>query len=59
MNNLVDAQGNVFVYWGNKLGNKGDVISLKATIKSHDVYKGVKQTIINRPKVIEILDQVA
>jgi len=59
MNNLVDDKGNVFVYWGNKLGNKGDVISLKATIKSHDVYKGVKQTIINRPKVIEILDQVA
>ena len=53
MNNLVDAKGNVFVYWGKCLGNKGDNIKLKATVKGHDVYKGVKQTNINRPKIIE------
>lgn len=53
LNNLVDAQGNVFVYWGKCLGNKGDNIKMKATIKEHKVYKGIKQTVVNRPKILE------
>lgn len=53
LNNLVDAQGNVFVYWGKCLGNKGDNIKMKATIKEHKVYKGIKQTVVNRPTILE------
>jgi len=53
LNNLVDAQGNVFIYWGKCLGDKGDNIKFKATIKEHKVYNGVKQTVVNRPKILE------
>jgi hypothetical protein len=31
--------------------NKGDVVDLKATVKKHDDYKGVKQTLITRAKI--------
>lgn len=52
INTMVDSDGNIFVYKGGKpLGKRGDVISLKATIKEHGEYKGAKQTVINRPKV--------
>ena len=53
LNSLVDSQGNVFVYWGKCLGNKGDSIKVKATIKEHKVYKGIKQTVVNRPTILE------
>ena len=53
LNSLVDGQGNVFVYWGKCLGNKGDNIKMKATIKEHKVYKGIKQTVVNRPTILE------
>ena len=53
LNSLVDGQGNVFVYWGKCLGNKGDSIKVKATIKEHKVYKGIKQTVVNRPTILE------
>jgi len=47
-----DTDGNVIVYKGtNKLGGRGDVASVKATVKEHDVRDGVKQTKISRPKV--------
>ena len=46
-----DSAGNVVVYKGtNKLGEKGDTVSVKATIKEHDTRDGVKQTKISRPK---------
>ena len=46
-----DADGNVFVYKGTKqLGNKGDTVTVKATIKDHDERDGVKQTKIANPK---------
>ena len=51
INSLEDADGNVFIYRGNKLGDAGELVCLKATIKEHSEYNGVKQTIINRPKV--------
>lgn len=48
-----DAAGNVVVYKGsNQLGQKGDAIKVKATIKAHDYRDGIAQTIINRPKKI-------
>ena len=31
---------------------RGDTFTVKATIKSHDVYKGAKQTSITRPKAV-------
>lgn len=45
-----DADGNVVVYKGSKeLGNRGDAIKVKATIKAHDYRDGIAQTIITRP----------
>lgn len=48
-----DADGNVVVYKGtNRLGGKGDAVSVKATVKEHDVRDGVRQTKISRPKEV-------
>ena len=45
-----DADGNVVVYKGtNRLGEKGNAVSVKATVKDHDTRDGVKQTKISRP----------
>lgn len=45
-----DTDGNVVVYKGTKvLGDKGEAVSVKATVKEHDVRDGVKQTKIARP----------
>ena len=41
----------MFVYKGKHLASKGDQVTLKATVKDHSVYKGTKQTVINRPKI--------
>jgi len=47
-----DQQGNVVVYKGSKeLGEKGQSLSLVATVAEHDEREGIKQTIIKRPKV--------
>lgn len=47
---MKDANGNVLVYRGSvKLGEKGDEITFKATVKSHYDGKGVKTTYLNRP----------
>ena len=55
LNTLKDAQGNVFTYWGNSLNDveENSTITVKATIKDHREYQGTKQTVINRPKIIE------
>lgn len=46
-----DADGNVVVYKGtNQLGERGDTVRVKATVKDHDIRDGVKQTKIARPK---------
>lgn len=46
--------GCVVVYKGRtNIGNKGHTNTVKATIKGHDVYNGVAQTAIQRPKVVE------
>lgn len=50
-----DEQGNAVTYKGKTdIGNKGDTTTVKASVKEHTVYNGVKQTIIQRPKVIEV-----
>ena len=55
LNTLKDAQGNVFTYWGNSFldVDVDSTITVKATIKDHREYDGTKQTVINRPKIIE------
>jgi len=35
---------------------RGDTFKVKATIKSHDVYKGAKQTSITRPKAVAVAE---
>ena len=48
-----DSKGNQIVYIGSKsLGSKGDSVNVKATIKKHDIREGVKQTVINRPTLV-------
>jgi predicted Fe-S protein YdhL (DUF1289 family) len=48
-----DVDGNVVVYKGtNCLGEKGDAVSVKATVKEHDIRDGVRQTKISRPKEV-------
>ena len=49
---LRDAAGNVAIYKGNNIADKGDVVSLRGTVKEHGVRDGVKQTIINRPHLL-------
>lgn len=45
-----DLSGNVVIYKGGKtLGEKGQTLTVKATIKAHGEREGVKQTIISRP----------
>ena len=49
-----DEQGNVVTYKGRaRIGRKGDTVTVKATVKEHTTYNGVKQTVIQRPKVME------
>jgi hypothetical protein len=50
---MKDEIGNVIVYKGSKcLGKKGDSFVLQAKVKEHGEREGVKQTIVERPKVI-------
>ena len=47
---LNDAQGNVVIYKGTKLlGDAGEFLTIKATVKEHGEREGVKQTKIARP----------
>ncbi|UIW11624.1 MAG: hypothetical protein [Enterobacter phage ENC7] len=49
----INVDGNVVIYYGNKIVEEGDVIRFKATPKLHNEYKEVKQTIVQRVKVLE------
>lgn len=50
---IKDLVGNVLVYKGTKrLADKGRQINLTAKVKSHGERDGVKQTIIERPKLV-------
>ena len=49
-----DEAGNTIFYKGRTdIGSKGDTTTIKASIKEHTAYNGVKQTVIQRPKVLE------
>ena len=51
-----DSASNIVIYKGNSDDiyrlNEGDTATIRATVKDHGARNGVKQTIINRPKVI-------
>lgn len=49
---IKNAEGDLIVQKGVSIGSKGDRVSIKATVKAHEMRDGVKQTIITRPKVI-------
>jgi hypothetical protein len=52
---LRDEAGNVLVYKGlSDIGQQGEAVMLKATVKAHDIRDGVCQTTIQRPKVLEV-----
>lgn len=42
---------NIFTYIGNRIGKKGDIISLTAKVKAHSEYKDVKSTLISHPRI--------
>lgn len=52
-----DEQGNVIVWWasGEQEMEPGTVVKVKATVKKHDEFNNVKQTIVSRLSVEEIL----
>ena len=48
---LRDDDGNMIVQKGVSIGDKGDRLTVTATVKEHGERNGVKQTIISRPKI--------
>jgi hypothetical protein len=48
-----DENGNAITYKGKTdIGAKGATATIRASIKEHTVYNGIKQTVIQRPKII-------
>ena len=47
-----DLKGNLFTWFASGYTDleRGDRISIKGTVKNHDTYRGVKQTILTRCK---------
>jgi hypothetical protein len=48
---LVDDKGNIYTWFASKELEQGQTYNLKATVKKHEEYRGVKQTVITRGKV--------
>jgi hypothetical protein len=63
---MEDADKNIVIYRGNSnavgwtpegtVRSKGDTFTIIATVKDHGVRNGVKQTVIQRPKIISQLE---
>lgn len=53
---FIDGQGNAAVWFASGLKDfsVGQKLKVKATVKGHDEYKGLKQTILTRATIIEI-----
>ena len=50
-----DEHGNAITYKGKiDIGRKGDTNTVTASIKEHTVYNGIKQTVIQRPTLLEV-----
>lgn len=54
----LDIGGNIVVYFG-YLAERGDTVTVKATVKTHDEYQGRKQTVITRVKLSNVVETVA
>lgn len=55
INILRDQAGNLLVYKGlSDIGQQGETVTMKATVKEHNIRDGVQQTVIQRPKVLEV-----
>ena len=52
VNLMKDAEGNVYKWATSKKLEVGEQVTLKATIKAHEEYKGVKQTTLTRGSVL-------
>ena len=55
VHSMRDDKGNVVVYKGGRIADKGQRIRIKATVKEHGTYKDLRQTIVSRPKVEAVL----
>ena len=53
---ITATDGNQIVYKGKRLGEKGDTLTMVATIKAHEEFRGKKQTVVNRPRKINIIN---
>lgn len=54
--NMEDETGNLIVWWASREVDeleKGDVVTVKATVREHGDYKGIKQTVVQRLVVEE------
>jgi hypothetical protein len=50
---LRSNEGNLIVYKGSKdIGGNGDAVKMLATVKDHTSYNGIKQTVVQRPKMV-------
>lgn len=51
---FVDGAGNVFVWWASSESGFtiGETVTVKATVKGHDTYKGIAQTVLTRVTVL-------
>ena len=50
LHRMIDEHGNRYTWFGSSqsIGKPGESVTIKATIKKHDEYKGVKQTVLGR-----------
>lgn len=49
---ITDQQGNQFKYFG-YIADEGVALTVKSTVKEHVEYKGLKQTVVQRPKIAD------
>lgn len=54
-----DRYGNEFVYKGSTRWEEGKYYKVVATIKEHKTYQDKPQTVINRPKVLKVIEKEA
>lgn len=57
LHTIITKDGNVITHWrnGSTLGTEGETIEFTATIKKHDEYYGVKQTVVQRPAKVKVV----
>ena len=54
LNKILTDDGNVVIHWGRRLGSKGDAIEFRATVKKHERFDDVAQTVVQRPRKINL-----